>query len=157
MRAHADLRASETRPRRILVIKLSEMGSTVLALPALRELRRRSPEADLYVLTFRGNAAVFAAVNVVPDNQMIVVDTDSLGALCRTGLAAFRRLRRARLDTVIDMAFFCRFSIAFALLVCRGTRVGFHAFTNEGMRHVDALPDGAGTATGRPDDRPRAE
>jgi hypothetical protein len=40
-------------PHKVLIIKLSEMGSTVLAYPAVAELKKRCPEAELFFLVFR--------------------------------------------------------------------------------------------------------
>lgn len=45
-------------PRRILVVKLSALGDTLLLVPALRELRRRYPEARIAMLGTAVNRAI---------------------------------------------------------------------------------------------------
>ena len=55
--AEASLPAS-MKPRRILVILLSEMGSLVLAQPMFQRLRDNYPESSLHVLCFRQNKEV---------------------------------------------------------------------------------------------------
>lgn len=126
-------------PKRVLILKLSEMGSTVLAMPAIYELQARLPAIELYVLTFRENRAVFDVLAPTTPDRMLVVDTGSVFKLLSSGFQAMRVLLRVRIDTTIDMDCFSRFSLAIAYLVCRGNRVGFHRFTDEGRGCGDLL------------------
>lgn len=126
-------------PRRILVIKLSEMGSTVLAVPALEEIRRQCPAAELYFLVFSENRPILDALRLAPPERIVAIPNHSLGALARGTFAALVRLRRARLDATLDLDFFSRFTALFAFLACRGRRVGFHRFTQEGLQRGDLL------------------
>jgi ADP-heptose:LPS heptosyltransferase len=125
--------------RKILIIKLSEMGSTVLAYPALAELKKRCAGAEFFFLVFKKNAAIVEALNLVPAENIIAVDYHSFGSLLRTGCAAILRLFRERIDTVIDMDFFSRLTGLLSFLVCRGNRVGFHRYNDEGLYRGDLL------------------
>jgi ADP-heptose:LPS heptosyltransferase len=49
-----------TEPRRILVVKLADIGDAVLALPAIQALRSAMPSAQLDVLTTGAGANVFS-------------------------------------------------------------------------------------------------
>ena len=60
-------------PRRVLIIKLSEMGSTVLAYPALAELKKRCPGVELFFLVFRSNSAIVEVLDVVPPANIVTV------------------------------------------------------------------------------------
>lgn len=124
-------RTPPLRPRKILIIKFSEMGSTVLAWPAFDELRRRIPDAELLFLTFRMNRTLFDALN--PPGPVLDFDVSSPARMLVSALKTIRRLRRERVDTTIDMDFFSRLSAIVAYLVCRGNRVGFDRFTSEGL------------------------
>jgi len=126
-------------PRKVLIIKLSEMGSTVLAYPALAELKKRCADVELFFLTFKNNAGIIHALNLTPSSNVITVDIDSTSKLLITGLGAIRRLLRARIDTAIDMDFFSRFTALLSFLVCRGNRVGHHRYTNEGLYRGNLL------------------
>ncbi len=126
-------------PRRVLIIKLSEMGSTVLAYPALNELKQRIPGVELFFLVFKNNAAIVDALSLVPAGNIITVDYGSPGRLLTSGLQAMRRLFNASIDTTIDMDFFSRLTTLTAFWVCRGNRVGFHRYTDEGLYRGDLL------------------
>ena len=126
-------------PRRVLIIKLSEMGSTVLAYPALNELKQRIPGVELFFLVFKNNAAIVDALSLVPAGNIITVDYGSPGRLLPSGLQAMRRLFKSGIDTTIDMDLFSRFTALIAFFVCRGNRVGFHRYNDEGLYRGDLL------------------
>jgi ADP-heptose:LPS heptosyltransferase len=126
-------------PRKVLLIKLSEMGSSVLAYPALAELKKRRPEVELFVLVFRQNAAIIDVLDLTPSANIITVDYRSAGRLLISGLQAIRRLLRERIDTTIDMDFFSRLTALISFLVCRGNRVGHHRYNDEGLYRGNLL------------------
>ena len=127
------------QPHKVLVIKLSEMGSTVLAYPALAELKRRSPEAELFFIVFKKNAGIIEVLDLTPPCNIIMVDSRSASRLLISGFAGLWRLLREHIDTIIDMDFFSRFTTLFGFLLCRGNRVGFHRYTNEGIYRGNLL------------------
>jgi len=127
------LHRSLSKPRRVLIIKLSEMGSTVLAYPAIQELQQRVPGLELFFITFDSNRDILDELKWTQASNIFTVNTDSLWQLLFTGFRTISRLRKESVDTSIDMDFFSRFSAILSYLVCRGNRVGFHRFTNEGL------------------------
>ncbi len=140
-RLHAFISAKQNlpRPRKVLIIKLSEMGSSVLAYPALAELKNRSQEVELYFLVFAKNAAILEALKLAPNEHVVTVDYQTPWKLLASGFAAMRRLSRERFDTVIDMDFFSRMTALISFLVGRGNRVGFHRYNDEGLYRGDLL------------------
>ena len=118
-------------PRKVLVIKLSEMGSTVLACPALAALAESVPGLDLFFVTFGSNRAVFDVL--WPPEKVHSIDVSSPLRMLLSTVRLVGRLRREKIDTTLDMDFFSRFSAILAFLVCRGNRVGFDRFTGEGL------------------------
>lgn len=126
-------------PRKVLIIKLSEMGSTVLAYPALAELKQRCPDAELFVLVFKNNAAIIEVLDLVPAANIITVDYRSIGSLLFSGVLTIQRLLREKIDTVIDMDFFSRLTALISFLICRGNRVGYHRYNDEGLYRGNLL------------------
>jgi len=129
------------QPQRVLIIKLSEMGSTVIAYPAVAQLHRRLPDASVYALTFSENRAIFDALpTMIPADQVLAVDTSSPWRMLTSGIAAVARLRQLRIDATIDMDFFSRFSAILGYLICpQGRRVGFERYTCEGLSRGNLL------------------
>ena len=127
------------KPHKVLIIKLSEMGSTVLAYPALAELKCRCPDVEFYFLVFAKNAAMMEILKLAPTENIIRVDYHTLGKLLRSGMEAMLRLFRERIDSAIDMDFFSRLTMLISFVACRGNRVGFHQYNDEGLYRGDLL------------------
>lgn len=126
-------------PHKVLIIKLSEMGSTVLAYPALEEVKKRVSGAELFFLVFKNNAAIVDVLGVIPAANIITVDYGSPYRLLVSGLHAMKRLLKENIDTTIDMDFFSRLTALLSFLVCRGNRVGFHRYNDEGLYRGNLL------------------
>jgi hypothetical protein len=93
--------------RNILFVKLAEQGSTVLAYPALRHAVELVGRENVYFITFQENRFILDVLGVVPEANVIAISCDSFPGLLRSALGAIRRLRRLKLDAVIDMEFSC--------------------------------------------------
>lgn len=120
-------------PRRILLIELSEMGSAILADPAMRHLQAHLPESELFFAIFEHNRASLGLLGTVPPERVFGLRGDTLRHLVRD-TARFRRwARRNLIDTVIDLELFSRFTALLAVISGAANRVGFDAFHEEGL------------------------
>ena len=65
-------RAEGAKPRRILFIELSEMGSTILADPAMRKAKQIFG-AELYFLIFQRNAPSLDFLRTIPEENFCTI------------------------------------------------------------------------------------
>ena len=87
------LRPRPPRPiRRILFIELSEMGSTVLADPAMRKARERTG-AENYFVIFTRNAGSLSIMGTIDPCNVFTIGTSSLWQLAIDTLAFLRWTR----------------------------------------------------------------
>ncbi len=119
------------QPRRVLFLELSEMGSTVLADPAMRKLRASG--AELYFAIFARNAPSLGLLGTVPEPRVFRIREARLATLLLDSLRFFAWTRREGIDTVIDLELFSRYAALLAFGSGARRRVGFHAFFNEGL------------------------
>jgi ADP-heptose:LPS heptosyltransferase len=124
---------SAAKPRQILVILLSEMGSLVLAGPMFNYLQEKYPGALLHVLLFEKNIEFLEILDLVPRSRMYTVDGDSLWRFFTDSIRVTLKMRRAGIDTVIDCELFTRISSLFSYMSGAKIRVGFHPYTQEGL------------------------
>jgi ADP-heptose:LPS heptosyltransferase len=124
--------------RRVLFIELSEMGSAILADPAMRKIRRAT-NAELYFLIFKSNAASLRLLNTIPETHVFTIRADGFFNLAADSLRFFLWARQYRIDTVIDLELFSRYSALLTGLSGAGKRIGFHAFYNEGLYRGNLL------------------
>jgi ADP-heptose:LPS heptosyltransferase len=123
----------KSHPPKILFIELSEMGSAIVAYPAMKYMLRKFPNARLYFLTFSQNRFSVEILNVIPPNQIITIDMDhSLGFIHSTFLA-LKKIRGERMDMVFDLELFSRFSALISGLSDAQVRVGYGKYHEEGL------------------------
>jgi ADP-heptose:LPS heptosyltransferase len=119
-------------PQQVLFIELSEMGSAILADPAMRKMQRVG-NAELYFVIFKSNAASLRLLDTVPESNIFTIRADNFLNLTLDSLRFLLWARRRRIDTVIDLELFSRYSALLTGLSGATNRVGFHAFFNEGL------------------------
>lgn len=138
-RLRAWLRPRSARPlRRVLFIELSEMGSTVLAEPAMRKARERL-NAELFFVVFTRNAGSVDLLGTFPRDHVYTISDKSMSALTRQTLGFLQWARRMDIDTVIDLELFSRFTALLAGLCGADRRVGFYRFHGEGLYRGEML------------------
>jgi ADP-heptose:LPS heptosyltransferase len=127
------------QPRRILFVKLAEQGSTVLAQGAFQAAIQRVGHDNVFFLCFAENRPVMDLLDLVPAENIITIEAHGMLSAVRGAIAALWRLRRAGVDTAIDLEFFARSSAALCYLSGARWRVGYHAFGGEGSYRGDLL------------------
>jgi ADP-heptose:LPS heptosyltransferase len=127
------------RPRNILFIQLAEMGTMVVAYPALRKARELYPDAALHFLCFTQIRPSVEILEIIPSENIITIDAHSFPTFVRDTLRFVWRARRRRIDTVINMEAFVRYSSVLSYLSGAHRRVGFHRFNQEGLYTGDLL------------------
>jgi ADP-heptose:LPS heptosyltransferase len=131
-------RRSPPPPKRALFVGLSELGSVVLAGPAMRKAQAKLG-VELFFVIFETNKSSVAITGIVPDSNVFVMRSDSLVHLAYDTIGFLIWVRKRNIDTVVDLELFSRFT---ALLTgCSGAdrKVGFYRFHNEGLYRGEML------------------
>lgn len=118
-------------PRKVLFIELSEMGSAILVDPAMRNAQARG--AEIFFLIFKSNRASLNLLNTVPTENAFTIDSSSVVSLARDTLKFLWWARVRKIDTVIDLELFSRFTALLTGLCGARRRVGYHIFHGEGL------------------------
>jgi ADP-heptose:LPS heptosyltransferase len=118
-------------PKKLLFIELSEMGSAILVDPAMRNAKARG--AELFFLIFKSNRASLTLLNTVKPENIFTIDSSSLGGLIKDTLRFLILARKHRIDTVIDLELFSRFTALLTGMCGARRRVGYHIFHGEGL------------------------
>lgn len=123
---------AKKEPKNVLLIELSEMGSTILVDPAMQKLKQQW-EANLFFVIFTKNKPSLDLLGTVPSENIFTIDEGSMGSLIRDALRFFIWTRQRKIGTVIDLELFSRFTALLSGFSGASTRVGFHPFFNEGL------------------------
>ena len=118
-------------PRKVLFIELSEMGSAIIVDPAMRATQARG--AEIFFLIFKSNRASLSLLNTVPPDNVFTIDSSSVVSLALDTLKFLFWARARKIDTVIDLELFSRFTALLTGLCGARRRVGYHIFHGEGL------------------------
>lgn len=120
-----------TRPRRVLFVELSEMGSAILVDPAMRQALAHG--ANIYFLIFSSNRPSLDLLKTVPQAHIFTIDSSNLWRLLIDTIQFLIWSRRQQIDTVIDLELFSRFTALLSGMSGASRRVGYHRFHVEGL------------------------
>ncbi|MFH1511391.1 MAG: glycosyltransferase family 9 protein [Candidatus Woesearchaeota archaeon] len=118
--------------KKILFIQISEMGSSIHAYPAIRFLQNRHPKSEIFYLIFKDMAGGVTLLDAVPQNNVLTLRKNLTGLLIDTA-KVINFLRKQKIDVIIDLELFSRFSTTISFLSGAKTRVGFDKFAMEGL------------------------
>jgi ADP-heptose:LPS heptosyltransferase len=121
------------KPANILFIQLAEMGTMVVAYPAIRKAQEIFPQATLHFLCFEQIRSSVEMLEVIDARNILTIDSRSLRSLVRDTVRVLWTARRRRVDTVLNLETFVRYSTLLSYLSGARKRVGFHRFNLEGL------------------------
>ena len=118
---------------KILFIKLSEIGSIILAHSLINKTQKEFPQSGLFFLTFKNNQPLFELSDLVPCSNVLTVRKDSVLAFILDTLRAIKSIRKEKIGIVLDLEFFSRFSAILTYLSGAPKRIGFYRYSLEGL------------------------
>ena len=125
--------SKEFSPDRFLFIELTEMGSAILAYPAMRYVLEKFPTAKLYFLVFEQNRFSVDLLKIIPPERVFTISISNSYTFVLTTLRAVLAIRAAKIDAVFDLELFSRFSALLAGVIGPPVRVGYQRYHMEGL------------------------
>jgi ADP-heptose:LPS heptosyltransferase len=120
------------RPKNVLLIELSEMGSVILADPAMMKLKS-ALNANLHFAIFEKNRASLEFFNTIPRDNIFLMGDSGIFDVALGAIRFFFWSRSKGIDTVIDLELFSRFTALLTGFSGAERTVGFYGFFNEGL------------------------
>lgn len=118
--------------RRTLFIELSEMGSAIIADPAMRKLRAEG-SAELFFVIFSKNYKSLEILKTIPEDHVFKMKADNFFSLIGDVFRFLVWCRRKKISTVIDLELFSRFTALLGFFSGARSRVGFTSLHDEGL------------------------
>ena len=114
-----------SQPRRILLIQLSAIGDTILAVPTIRAIRSRFPNAHVAMIASSINLQYLEGCPYV--DQQIPCRLEEVMKSPQKLIAFITALRHHKFDCVIDFEHWTRFSTLIAYGSGASRRIGFRS------------------------------
>lgn len=118
--------------RRTLFIELSEMGSAIIADPAMRKLRMQA-DAELYFVIFSKNYKSLEILKTIPEDHVFKMNADNFFSLLASVFGFLFWCRRKKISAVIDLELFSRFTALLGFFSGARSRIGFTSLHDEGL------------------------
>ena len=131
-------RKKQSTPENVLFIELSEMGSTILVDPAMQKLKKLAG-TNLFFVIFSKNKPSLKLLNTIEEENIFTINESGLVNLAVSTLQFLIWTRKRKIDTVIDLELFSRFTALLTGLSGARIRVGFYSFHNEGLYRGEML------------------
>lgn len=120
--------------KKILFVKLSELGAIVVAVPLLKKAQEDFPRAEIFFLSFEQNKEVFDLLDgIVSKERILTISDRSLGKFVGDTFKVLSELRKKNIDIVFDLEMFSRFTAILSFLSGAVKRVGFFGYSFEGL------------------------
>ena len=134
------------RPRdhkgRVLFIELSEMGSTILAAPAIQRAIHRSARLsgkEPCFVIFEKNVQSLKLLGLFKEENICTIRESSIPSMLADIVRFMRFCREREVDTTIDLELYARISSILAMISGARTRVGFDNYLGEGLHRGSHL------------------
>src|SRR3989344_6519616 len=121
------------KPKNVLFIELAEMGSTVLAYPAIKKLKSMYPSANVHFLLFKHIDASMEILNAIPKENVLTIEVKNIFTLIRDTFKFMYICRQKKIDTAINLEMFARYSTILGYLSGARKRIGFYRYSMEGL------------------------
>lgn len=121
-----------TKPKKVLFIELSEMGSAILADPALQRAQTKHG-AEIFFVIFKRNKASLNFLKSVKEENILTIADDSLLNILLGSLKLLFWCQKNQIDATIDLELFSRATALLSFLTRSPIKVGFHNYRGEGL------------------------
>jgi ADP-heptose:LPS heptosyltransferase len=121
-------------PKKILFIKLAEMGAIILSYPLLHKIKKTYPDSEIFFLTFQKNKCIFEVLGgVVSSENILTISKRSIWTVVKDAFKIIRFLRKVKIDVVFDLEFFSRFTAILSYISGAPRRIGYSRYNFEGL------------------------
>ncbi|MED5579392.1 MAG: glycosyltransferase family 9 protein [Nitrospinota bacterium] len=120
-------------PKKFLFIELSEMGSAILAYPAMRYIKNNYPDAELFFLIFEKNRPSVDILKIIEKENVYTIRDNSFLMLFKDAMNVLSKIRAEEFDVVFDLEFFTRITAILTFLSKAKKKVGFFKYKMEGL------------------------
>jgi ADP-heptose:LPS heptosyltransferase len=120
-------------PKKFLLLVVSEMGASILALPLIEKIKSQYPQAEVTIMTFDRHAFALKQLSVFKEISFVSLNTHNLGRFFLSSCEAIVKNFFKKYDVVFDLELFSRYSSIIAFISGASRRIGFSKGTDEGL------------------------
>lgn len=125
------IRPKPKKPKQVLLVELSEMGSAILVDPAMRWLKEK--QCNLHFVIFEDNLPSLKLLSTIPSENIFTIRSNKFSWLVIDSVRLLLWCRERQIDTTIDLELFSRFTSLLCRMSGAVNRSGYHYVHEEGL------------------------
>lgn len=118
--------------KKMLFIELSEMGSAILADPAMQRAINKY-HVEIFFVIFKRNKASLDFLKSVKEENIFTIEDTSLFNILKDSIKLFFWCNKNNIDITIDLELFSRATALLSFLTRSPIKAGFHNYHGEGL------------------------
>ena len=119
--------------KNILVMELFEMGAAMMIYPSLQLIKNKVENPTVYCLTLKSIKSSWELLDAIPSENIYAIDDKNLFLFFTSLFSNILKLRKKKLDLIIDYELFMRVSAIISFMIKSKYRVGFNKYELEGL------------------------
>lgn len=127
----------EKTVKKVVFLQISEMGSAVSAYPSVQYVKKQYSEVQIFYVLFEKSSEIINVLGIVDKKNILTIREDNIFYFVIDTLSIITKLRRLKIDAVIDLELFSRFSALLSYLSGSRLKIGFNKFKMEGLYRGD--------------------
>lgn len=132
-------RKKDNHIRKILIIELVEMGASIMGYSSMQYIKRKIPDAEIYVLCTESTKEPWLLLDHVKKENVYALDNRTPLRLMFSIFKQSFLLSRQKIDMTMDFELFTRISAIISFLIRAKRRSGFYGYTMGGLYRGDFL------------------
>ncbi len=123
-KTHLSIPREFLHPRNILIIKFFGLGSITLTSALISNIRQTYKDSRIIFLTFKDNLPIFEVLSLA--DEILIIDTQNPFILLSSIWQTIFYCHRQKIDIVMDIEFYSKFSTIMSFLSGAPLRMGFY-------------------------------
>lgn len=126
-------RKKKKKMQNILVMELFEMGAAIMIYPSLKYIKENKPDTNIYSLTLKSMKESWQMLGLLKEEDIFTIEDKNIYKFTKSLLITIVKLRRKKIDLIIDYELFMRIPAIISFLIKSSLRAGFHKYQYEGL------------------------
>lgn len=123
--------------KKVAFLQISEMGSAVSASPSVQYVKDNFPGVQVFYVLFKKHVEIIEVLGIVDKKNIYTIRENNFLHFLIDTLSVIFKLRGLKIDAVIDLELFSRFSALLSHLSGSRLKVGYNMFKMEGLYRGD--------------------
>jgi len=119
--------------KNVLLIELFEMSASILSYSSIKYIKAKLDNPNIFYLCLEPSKSCLELLDIIPDKNIYAINGNSSFSFILSLLGQIIKLRKKKIDVIIDYELFFRVSSIASFLIRSKSKAGFYKYNLEGL------------------------